>query len=868
MKTTLKILPLVALLSSAFNVQSQQIAFSETLLRSMLPPGHDVDMTQFMRGLEMPPGVYDFELRINEDKYQSRPVEVRAKNGKLEPVFKVADLLALPFKEHVLEKLKDKSLETELFPLSEYFDHLTTTVDVPSQTIVLSVPQIYLNEKHTWSDVAPQALWDSGEPGAMLNYNISGSHITGRHGDNSTHSNVYANLNGQINYGPWRLYSSGTLYANKYKNAGFSRTEHQWDLWNTYLQRDVNQVKGTLQFGEINTSGEIFDSISMRGIRLTSNEMMLPRADREYSPIIEGVALSNAQIFIKQNNRIVYMTNVAPGPFKLDSLPTFGSEGDLEVVIRESDGTERIMIVPYSSIPMMLKAGQWRYDFNVGRYFHHNMTPGTDSKFFTMGTLAYGLPNDMTVYGGAITGEKYLGLALGLGLSLGRYGALSVDATQSKAFKDADNGIDKDFSGTAWRVRYEKTMLDTGTTVHLANYHYLTGNYRSFEEIAENESRHYLPYDSSIKSSWQLAISQTLRQFGSLSAGMTYTSYKGHLPDSKSINLNYSTSVKGVGVYLGYGRNYEQRENSGWLSSHSLMLNLHIPLDLVFGNTSSSVINRTDVQYQGSMYRDINGDDSYRQRAIVNGHSDDNTWNWSLSQTMGNSENRESSVRVGYSGSDFGGELSYSYSKWSHSYNGGLNGSLVIHQGGVTPSRYANNSVALIEVPNVSGVKLTNSFDTKTDANGFAVLPYLTNYSRNEIAIDPSTLPEGALLLDNTNKIVYPTAGAIVKVKYPVRFGHHALFYLTHNDKPLPFGTQVVLIDEDGKRDTLVQGMVGQSGRVYLTALPQSGHLQAVMNDNTSVDFHYQIPTPQDLSNKGFVPIPKLYIDSVNEATR
>lgn len=860
MNTHMKLLPLVACMSLAFSAQAEQVAYSQNLLKSILPPGQDVDTSYFSRGLDMSPGVYELDLVINGETYSKRKVELREYKGRLEPVFKVSDLQVLPFKEDVLAKFADLKPETELFPIGDYYEMVTADVEASSQSLNLSIPQLFVKDKDGWVDIAPEALWDTGETGAIINYNLTGSHFVGRNGDDSKSSGLYGTLNAQMNMGPWRLYSSGSFSVNHDEYAGNGSSTHEWDLWNTYLQRDVNPVKGTLQIGEINTSGEIFDTISMRGVRLTTNEMMLPSADRSYSPAIEGFANSNAQIFIRQNGRVVYTTNVAAGPFKLENLPSFGSGGDLEVVIREADGSERIMLVPYSSIPMMLKEGQYRYDINVGQYYQRNMGTDADRKLFTMGTLSYGLPHGITLYGGAIVGDKYLSGALGAGLSLGRYGALSLDATQSKAFKDPNRGIDSELNGTAWRVRYEKTMLSTGTTIDLANYHYLTGNYRTFSEIADASQQGGPFSDAAMRSRWQASISQTLGDMGSLTGGMTYTTYKGGASDTKSINLAYSTNVKGVGVYLNYARNYEERAKQGWVASHTVMLNVNIPLSLFFSGSGYSSLSRTDVQYQGSMFKSINGDKSYQQRAIVNGSSEDSQWNWSLSQTMGSEDSRESGVRVGYNGHAFSGDVSYTLTPYGHTYQAGLTGGLVLHSGGVTPTRYASDSVALVEVPGLSGVKFTNTFDAETNMFGYAALPYLTNYTRNEIAIDPATLPDGALLLENTNRMVYPTAGAIVKVKYPVRMGQQALFYLSDEDKPLPFGTQIVLLDEDGKVDPHVQGVVGDSGRVYLTALPQAGTLKATVLDGTELLFKYELGQPAQAKDGQFVPVERLHL--------
>ena len=860
MNNSMKILPLVACMSLAFNVKAEQIAYSQNLIKSILPPGQDFDISHFEKGLDLTPGLYDLEIKVNGNSYARRSVELKEYEGRLEPVFTPKDLMTLPIKEDVLAKLADYGNNKELFPLSKYLEYSTTDLDAANQELKLSLPQVFIDERDAWTDVAPERLWDHGIPGAIINYNLTASHTDSKGAGNYKSSDLYGSINAQFNIGAWRLYTSGNLIANRDEYGDRTVTRHDWNMWNAYLERDINAIKGKIQIGEISTSGEIFDSIPMRGFRLSTNEFMIPNADRQYSPIVEGFANTNAQILIRQNGRIVFSTNVAAGPFRLENLPIFGSEGDLEVVIKEADGSERLMLVPYSSIPMMLKEGQYRYDVNVGHYFRRDMGPGHERKPFTMGTLSYGLPNAVTIYGGAIIGQDYLGAAIGSGLSLGSYGAISIDATQSRAYKykDIATGRYEDLVGTAWRIRYQKTMLATGTTINLANLHYLTGNYLTFNDVAEVESYHYSPfYGKDLKSSWQLSLSQSLGSLGSLSGGFNYNTYKNSNEDTKTINFGYNTNIKGVGVYFGYARNYEERMGRGWTSSHNVSLNLNIPLSLFFSGSSYTALSRNDVQYFGSMQKAPNGEKTYQHRATINGYSEDNKWNWSASQTMGRAEERESSVRLAYNGTNFEGDIGYVYSPYGQMFQGGLAGSLILHSDGVTPAKRVYDAVALIEVPEVEGVKVNNSFDTETNIFGYAALNHINTYSRNEINIDPSTLPEGVLLTDTTAKKIYPTHGAIVKVSYPVRIGHSALLYLTIGNKNVPFGAQVELIMEDGKTDPYVKGLVGEKGRVYLSALPSKGKLKVSLSDKEVAYFDYNIPT-----NNNEDKMPKLKLNS------
>lgn len=226
-----------------------------------------------------------------------------------------------------------------------------------------------------------------------------------------------------------------------------------------------------------------------------------------------------------------------------------------------------------------------------------------------------------------------------------------------------------------------------------------------------------------------------------------------------------------------------------------------------------------------------------------------------MTQELGSSEDRSTSVNVSYSGSKFNSNFGIDHSHFANSYNVGLNGAVVLHSNGLTLAPSAYDSIAIVEVPDAAGVRVGKGHQVETDWFGNAVVSYLTNYTRNDIVIDPASLPDGALLLDSSNRTIVPTSGAIVRVKYPVRFGKQAVFVMKDSDgKFLPFGTTVDLLDEQGNKDPTVSGLVGEGGRVFMSGLPESGLLR-VLSNKEIMTFSYQINDGSKESVDGFVPV-------------
>lgn len=70
-----------------------------------------------------------------------------------------------------------------------------------------------------------------------------------------------------------------------------------------------------------------------------------------------------------------------------------------------------------------------------------------------------------------------------------------------------------------------------------------------------------------------------------------------------------------------------------------------------------------------------------------------------------------------------------------------------------------------------------------------------------------------------------PTEGAIIPASFATRVGGRALITLTQvNGKPVPFGAVASLVgQEDTRWDT---GIVGDSGDVYMSGLPEKGNFR------------------------------------------
>nr|WP_232477529.1 fimbria/pilus outer membrane usher protein [Salmonella enterica] len=275
-----------------------------------------------------------------------------------------------------------------------------------------------------------------------------------------------------VNLGAWRLRNLTTWQK-------FGSQKGQWQTSYTYAERGLYGIKSHLTLGERFTPSDIFDSIPFRGAMLETDDAMIPYNQREFAPIVQGVAQTQARIEVKQNGYVIYSTTVAPGPFSLAELPATTSGGDLQVTVFESDGRRQIFTVPYNTPAIALRQRFLKYNVMAGQY--RPSESEVDRAIIGQATLMYGLPWNLTTYGGAQWAERYQAGQLGMGVSLGNIGALSIDSTLSHGKKWNENAQ----YGKTWRLRYSKSFESTNTGVALAGYQYSSSGYNSLSDVID-----------------------------------------------------------------------------------------------------------------------------------------------------------------------------------------------------------------------------------------------------------------------------------------------------------------------------------------------------------------------------------------------
>ena len=717
--------------------------------------------------------------------------------------------------------LKSLPAEEPLSDLTTFIPQATTKLDLARLRLDISIPQIAMSPDY--AHYANPELWEDGITALLFNYNMSAgqnrNYNTG--GGTTKTDNLFASVRGGANLGPLRLRSTMTHTRLGYSGQAnqSNRTQHDTRFSNTYLSRNIIGLRSTVLVGDASTGGEIFDSVAFKGVKLTSNEQMLPSQLQGYAPAISGVANTNARITVRQNGNVVYETYVAPGPFFINDIQQAGLSGDYDVTVTETDGTERRFIVPYSALPMMLRPGAWKYELTAGRY-NGALTKGARQSDFMLATGVYGLQSGVTLFGGGLVAKDYQAATVGSGVSLGEIGAVSIDVTHSVAKFEAGINQSERKTGQSYRLRYSKSLASTGTSVDLTALRYSTEHYYNFSEF---NSQGYQLEDGvnpwslqHRRSSFQTQLSQQLGSYGSLSFRASLDNYWGGNKTLTGFSFGYSGSAKGVSFGVNYNIDRIKDTNGSWPENRQISANMSIPFRIFGHSTDLQSIYATTTMTHDNKGRTQN-------QVGLSGSTQDSALAYSVSQSWGNQgQTAVSNANVGYQGSKGSFSSGYSYSDTSRSVNMNASGGMLVHGGGMTLSGPLGESVALVSAPGASGTRLTNG-NTTVDWQGYAVAPYLSDYMKNSVGIDPTTLPEG-VDVTHSNVNVYPTQGAVVRVDIATRVGYQVLMTLEQqNEQPVPFGAIASLMQSSVEDE--VSGIVGDMGQVYLAGLPEEGEL-------------------------------------------
>ncbi|WP_082363114.1 fimbria/pilus outer membrane usher protein [Cronobacter condimenti] len=802
-------------------VMAQEKVWFDPLLMEQGDPGQrGVDLSIFSTKDQLPAGNYSLRIRLNGEERFTRtiPLTVDAR-GQTQPVITPALLQELDVKTDAYPALAALSPLAPIDAIGALIPAASVRLDTHNMSLEVSIPQAAL--RHTARGYVDPAYWDDGIPALFSNYTLNGS---------ETHSDVgagdashYLNLQNGLNVGPWRVRNYSTW--SKADDAS------HWDSLYTYLQRDIKPWRSQLTLGESYSPSLIFDSVKFKGAQLATDDNMLPDSLRGFAPVIRGIANSNAEVTVRQNGYIIFQDTVAPGAFEISDLYPTSHSGDLDVTIKEADGKERHFIQPFSAVPIMQRPGQVKYSLTAGQYdssWSDDATPG-----FAQGTVIYGLNNQLTLYGGAMGADTYQAAALGVGIGLNEWGSVSIDVTHARSQLQNDTTS----TGQSYRFQYSKNIEVTDTSITLAGYRYSTSGYFNFDEANHAQSWYDDRYSGYYqqRSQLQVSINQSLSGVGSFYLNGYQRDFWNRSDKEQNLSTGLAFSVSGVTCTLSAAWNKTDDQ-----TDRQVALGVSVPLSRWLSNSWATF----------NVSRDQDGRTRY-QSGLSGTLMDDGRLSYSLQQSYNHAGQQgedatDSSADLNYKSRFANLSLGYYQSDDSRQWNYGASGAVIMHPHGVTLSQPLGDAFALVDANGASDIRFKNQSGVATDWLGFAVIPWLSPYERNELSLDTTTLPAG-VDADNTHLTLIPNKGAMVYAHIDAREGHRLLLTLRRaNNEPVPFGALVTLNGVDG-----YESIVDEGGIAYVTGVKENG--QALVKWGNRADQRCQaaIVLPDTASAQG-----------------
>ncbi len=780
---------------------AQDTAFDLELISKELGIELNADDLERMR-LEAVVGFHTYDIYINTQLFGSETIEVVANDnnvGGFEAKVQAKLLQQLSLKHDELPELMSLKPSDWIEDISRVLPGVSVEINPDLQALYLEIPQVYIDEKHRI--LLNPVLWDYGIPAWRLKYDANADI---NQYDGYEDKRAFVSLDSQINLGAWRLINRSILRYDNNNGSEFERL-------NTYATRVVPSLKARASMGEISTNSRFMDSIPIVGVSLREEDELIEPSDREYLPVINGVANSRSLVTIRQGNRIILEREVAPGPFEFSEIQGLGYGGDIEVEVKDAGGNVRSWIVPFLRTTQLLKTGRFSWDIAAGRY---DAPSEYDNPWTVTASAGYGMPGGYTLFGGFVGSDIFNHVRSGVAADVGHLGTFTVQIDHSQ--KDTPLDTRK---GSAAEIKWSKSFKKTNSSINLNYRHTFDGTIGSLSEAV------FLNQSDRMTANWEegdfvkdkitLSFSQSFGQYGSLSAsGIWERSNDG--AKYQSLTANYMVNIKKCNLTFYVQRIKEQLVGEGKRSDWQANVQLAIPLSIFDG--SNGFVNRSNVRFSGSFDEEGNA-----SRAVSMGGQVFEDSNFFYNIQVQKARYQDPSYYGSINWSSDKGSLSanISHSDDVTSYGVGASGNLLMTQHGLFLTQSSYGSLALIHVPDAHDLKLKNG---NGSGDEWAVASSLYDYQKNSVSLNPDSLPANMTMVGGLTKDVIPADDAVLYHQFDSFIGTQALYTVVpDNGETIPFGSEVTLLEDSTGQNSTVSD---DEGLVYFVSAPKTGEMK------------------------------------------
>ncbi|QHF47611.1 outer membrane usher protein [Pseudomonas sp. S35] len=640
-----------------------------------------------------------------------------------------------------------------------------------------------------------------GGTAALLNYDVQG---VNSHSRGDTGRFLSASTEVGFNVGDW-IARSRQLYLS---TEGRSSTEHLY----AYAQRDIAPLASTFQVGQISSRSPVFGGVQMTGVQLSPDGV--EGGGGGNGVVVEGQALSQSRVEVRQSGALIYTTVVPEGPFALSNLPLLNGTSDLEVRVIETRGGQRSFVVPAASfrgaVPM--KSG---YTAAVGRVRDVDRS-GADEPLLGMASGTFALSPSTTLSSGVQATDDYNALGVALDSSFSERFSVGFRNNLSRDGEKNVRGMQNSISlGSALPRDVQMTLSATTQT----------RGYRDVLDAVRTDVGEAT--DSRFKNQYTAGLSWADPQLGAFSVGYTRAAHFNSRTSSQ-VHGFWSKDFKYANVGLSMdsqvGNTGNQKEDNEGVG---VRLQISVPLggDRALTSTARHQGGRSSI---GTAYSERVDDTlNYELRADSDLAPD-------VQHALGGTLNTTS--RYAQLG------LGVNRDATSSSYSGQLQGAVVAHERGLTLSPYrVEDTFGVASVGDVSGARITTAQGPVwTDHWGMAVIPGLPAYQSSFVAVEGKSLPR-LVDIKNGTKTLEVGRGSFSTVDFEVVKVRRLLLRATDaSGQPLPKGASVFAADK-----TFLTTVVGD-GLIFLNNIDSPQALTVSAPNATSCTLQIDLAEQSD----------------------
>jgi outer membrane usher protein len=672
----------------------------------------------------------------------------------------------------------------------------TVSIDEAAQRAVVIAPASSLDTTRLSAAERRSPDITPASPGAFLNYQLSAQQIDGQ------------NIGGA--FAELGLFAGAGVLTNTAvaRYGSYGGTDNQVIRLDTTYTRDFPATLDTLNLGDAISDGATWgNAVRFAGVRFSRNFGLRP--DLLTTPLLatSGTATVPSTVDVFVNNQLVTSSQLPPGPFVIDRLPTVSGTGDVSVVVRDALGREQVLTQSFYTSATLLAGGLSQYSVNLGK-IRDNYALESNQYGPLLSEFSYrrGITDSFTLEGhGEYLADDSHAAGLNAAFGIGRIGVINFTAA---------GGGDSLGSGFLSGVGIEHRGTNTS---FVASSQWAS---REFAQVGE-------PLDLGLRVR-QRNLVQTgmgLGRFGSLSLAYVRQTYRDS-PTQQTIGLTQSVSFGHVGSLnftLTETRTAAQFSTPAQNSSSAYLIFV-LPLDFRRAVTVSSIggsgpgAPANEVLASFTQSPPVGPGSGYRLSASTAG-------------------NYDADWRQQFNSADL--EVEVARNQGIDGRSAYLSGAMTFLDGQLNTTRQVNGSFAMVDVAGLADVPVyvENQLTTHTDAAGRALLYNLRPYEANRISITPEDLP-----LDTTigasSTIMAPPYRSGVIARFPVERVHSGTFRLVMADgKPVPVGATVTL--QGAQFPVVLDGMVYVTGYDHGVAAEASW-------DGGRCSFRLEPPPPGD----------------------